>query len=108
MDSLFWALLDTGAHFCLLNEAAAVFLGEALTEELGAFEVRTPYGLIEGELYRHPITLIAEVGESLDIDTTIFIPPGWQGPCFLGYAGALERVRFAIDPRGNHFSFGSL
>ena len=107
-DFSFWALLDTGAHFCLLNEAAASSLRGGLTEGLGRITLRTSYGPIEGNLYRHRITLIAEVGQSLDIDATVFIPPGWQGPCFLGYAGVLERVRFAIDPRTNQFGFGSL
>ncbi len=102
----FWALLDTGAHFCLLNEAAAASIRGSLTEGLGAFTVRTSHGPIEGELYRQRITLLAEAGESLDIDATVFIPPGWQGPCFLGYAGVLERVRFAVDPKANQFSFG--
>lgn len=106
VDTLFWALLDTGAHFFLLNETVAGFLRDHLGDSLGSFTVRTAYGPVEGELYRHRVTLAAEVGESLDIDATVFLPPGWQGPCFLGYAGVLERARFGVDPGENRFSFG--
>lgn len=108
VDVLFWALLDTGAHFCLLDTTVARLLGDQLNESLGTFSVRTARGTVHGDLYRHAITLVAESGNSLDVEATVFVPPEWQGPCFLGYAGVLERVRFAIDPRGNRFHFGEL
>ena len=108
LDVLFWALLDTGAHFCLLNSTVAKMLRDQLTESLGTFSVRTAHGPVRGDLYLHPITLVAETGESLNIEATVFVPPEWQGPSFLGYAGALDRIRFAIDPRANRFYFGEL
>ncbi len=104
---VFWALLDTGAHFCLLNEEVAGLVQSRLTQGLGLFRVKTAHGLVQGQLYRHPITLPADVGESLDIDATIFVPPGWQGPCILGYAGVLDRVVFMVNPWGNLFCFGT-
>ena len=105
-DSSYWALLDTGAHFCLLNETVADVIRDHLTESLGSFAVQTPYGRVHGELYLHRIKLIAEVGMSLDIDVTLFTPPEWQGPCFLGYAGAMDRVHFAVNPLANQLRFG--
>ena len=108
VDVSFWALLDTGADFCLLNETAAGFVRDHLAEGLGPFAVRTAYGLLEGQLYRHQITLLAEVGKSVDIEATVLIPPEWQGPCFLGYAGALDHVHFGINPSRNQFSFSAL
>jgi len=108
LHASFWTLLDTGGHFCLLNETVAGLLGDHLVEDLGTFAVRTAHGLVEGKLYRHPVALVAESGESLNIDSTVFVPPDWQGPCILGYAGVLERVRFAVDPGTNEFCFGSL
>ncbi len=44
----------------------------------------------------------------MDIEANVFVVPGWQAPCFIGYAGALDRVRFAIDPSANRFYFGPL
>ena len=108
VDVSFWALLDTGSHFCLLNETVAGFLGDHLVDSLGRFTVRTAYGPIEGQLYRHQITLLAEVGQSADIDATVFIPPDWRGPCFLGYAGALDHVHFGVNPGRDQFSFSAL
>jgi hypothetical protein len=108
VDYSFWALLDTGAHFCLLNETAAEFARDRLVEGLGPFAVRTAYGLLEGQLYRHQITLLADVGISVDIEATVLVPPEWQGPCFLGYAGALDHLHFGINPDRNQFSFSAL
>ena len=108
MSFSFWALLDTGAHFCLLNETVTGFVRDQLVDGLGTFVVRTAYGSLEGELFRHGITLVAEVGKSVDIEATVFVPPGWKGPCFLGYSGALDRIRFAIDPRDSLFSFSPI
>ena len=108
LDAAFYALLDTGAHFCLLNEAVAGLLQDHLSEGLGSVTLRTAYGPAHGELYRHQITLVADEGESLDIEATVFVPSGWNGPCFLGYAGVFDRVLFAINPGLNLFYFGSL
>lgn len=108
VDFSFWALLDTGAHFCLLNDTVFRFVRDHLSEGLGPFVVRTAYGLLEGQLYRYPITLLADVGKSVDVETTVLIPPGWRGSCFLGYAGALDHVHFGIQPESNQFSFSAL
>ena len=106
IEGSFLALLDTGAHYCILNTMVADLVRDELSESLGVFSVETDRGRMQGELYRHTITLIAEEGESLDIDAVVFIPPGWNGPCFLGYAGAMEYARFAVNPRTNRFQFG--
>lgn len=106
VEASFLALFDTGSHFCLLNETVAGLIRDNLTDGLGSFRVRTAYGPAEGELYRYPITFIAEAGESLCIDATVFVPEGWQGPCFMGYSGVLDHVFFAIDPLGCMFYFG--
>jgi hypothetical protein len=101
-------LLDTGAHYCILNAAVADFVGDQLAESLGPFAVETALGRVWGPLYRHTITLIVEEGESLDLDAVVFVPPDWHAPCFLGYAGALEHARFAINPHANRFYFGGV
>lgn len=102
------ALLDTGAHYCLLNEDAARLTRRHLTTPLGEIAVRTAHGPVRGDLYAHRIRLIAEEGEPLDIESTLFLPPAWHGPSILGYTGSLDRMRFAVDPEINHFYFGPL
>ena len=55
---------------------------------------------------RAPVSLVADVGESPDLDATFFVSADWRQGTFLGYSGLLERIRFAIDPYRNLFYFG--
>jgi len=102
------ALLDTGAHFCILNQEVADFARHQLTETIGQARLGTAYGVLSGELYRLGIELVAQIGDDLDIETVALITPDWHGPSFIGYCGALERLRFAVDPTVNRFYFGRL
>lgn len=102
------ALLDTGAHYCILNRDLGSRIGARLTAPIGRIELRTAQGLLEGDLYTHRITMLADIGESLDIEATLLISPDWLGPSFLGYLGALDRLRFAIDPQSSRFYFSAL
>ena len=104
----FFALLDTGAHYCILHQHVVDLVQGQLTDHLGETVVRTAHGPVGGELYILRIELIADVGEHLDIDAVAFISPSWQAPSFIGYTGMLDRLRFAIDPQINRFFFGRL
>ena len=87
-------------------------LNAELNEQLGLFETSSPVklhtasGLMTGSLTRHPITLAAQDGEDLEIDATLFVCKDWRRENFLGYAGFLQRMRFAVDPWLNKFYFG--
>lgn len=107
VEPVFLALLDTGGCFCILNDRVATLVKGRLVEPLDKVSIRTAHGILEGNLYRHQIALVAEDGEPLDVHATVFVPPVWSGPCFLGYSGALDRVRFAVDPEMNRFYFGT-
>jgi hypothetical protein len=52
--------------------------------------------------------LVADNGESLSIEATVWVSREWTGGNFLGYGGLLERIRFAVDPANNLFYFGPL
>ena len=107
VDPGFLALVDTGGHFCILNQEVADQVRDQRVDGLGRVKLRTAYGLVEGELYSHRLTLVAGFGESVDIEASVFVSPDWKAPSFIGYSGALERVRFAVDPFTNRFYFGS-
>jgi len=62
---------------------------------------------VEGRLERTAVSILADEGDSLDIEATAFVSPDWKDVTFLGYSGLLERIRFAIDPRENLFYFGA-
>lgn len=101
-------LLDTGGHFCILNQEILADIRPQLSEPLDSATLRTAHGPISGEIHLHTIELIAEVGESLSIEATVFVSPEWQGPSFLGYTGVLDRVLIALDPQANRFYFRAL
>ena len=105
----FLALLDTGGHYCILNTSVIEEIGEdRLVDKVGHAELRTALGLIRGDLYIHRITLIADSGRPLGFEATVFVSPDWQGANFIGYAGALDRMCFAVNPQKSRLYFGPL
>lgn len=74
----------------------------------GRVVLSTRLGRFHGTLFRGLITLVADQGESLDVEATVFLSADWPGPNFLGYQGLLQRIRFAVDPETNLFYFGRI
>ena len=106
------AVLDTGAPYAILDPEIARAAGFTDDLALDRIKMNIRGQRLAGSLTRLNITLQATEGDDLTIDTTTFIPDSssaWGGfPSFLGLAGFLERVRFAIDPNTDTFYFGSL
>lgn len=106
LDRFVTAQLDTGAAWSVL--------GSEIAEELGLFDasgevtcLKTSLGVKQGTLLRVPLKILADQGESLDVDGTFFVSPDWpEGLTFLGYSGLLDSIRFALDPQVNDFYFG--
>jgi len=103
------AIVDTGADWSVLNTEIA--------EELGLFGVEgepialsTRFGAIAGYLVQASVTLLADDGDSLRLDATVFVSADWPSSAgtFLGYSGLLERMRFAVDPQSNVLFFGPI
>jgi hypothetical protein len=105
LGSTFLGLLDTGAPWCIFVPELAEALGFDV-EPADDERISTRYGIFEGRLVRIPVRLLADEGESVEIQATVFVSGAWPGPNFLGYNGLLERLRFAIDPSSNTFHFG--
>ncbi len=103
---VFLALLDTGGHYCIFNEIVAASVSDLLTESLGATILRTAHGPVRGELFLHRVELLAEEGEDLDFEAVVFVAPDWRAPSYIGYTGALERLRFAVIPESNRIYVG--
>jgi len=104
---VFLALLDTGGHFCILNDLVANLVEDRLGERIDEVSLQTARGLVRGDLYRHRIVLIAEKGESLTVDSNVLVLKDWTAPCFIGYSGFLDRLSFAVDAPRNRFYFGT-
>lgn len=90
-------------------------LNAELAHELGLFEqdgesatISSRVGEIKGKLVTATTTLVAEEGESIEVESIVFVSSEWPEGNFIGYSGLLERIRFAIDPGSNSFFFGAL
>ena len=108
------AFVDTGAPYviCKPQIARLLRLDRRSGERIQNVNLRGYY--LEGTLYRLTVVLIAEMGESLPVDATVFVPElqpdqEWQDfPSILGLNSFLERIRFAVDPAQDRFYFGGL
>ena len=101
------AQLDTGAAWSMLDAEIA----EAMALLSGGGEparIRTKDGPFAGRLERASLEIVADEGEALSFEATVWVSPDWRGGTFLGYAGLLDHIRFAVDPRDDSFHFGPL
>lgn len=101
------AQLDTGATYSIIRSDLAESVGLS-AEGLANMKISTRLGDFRGRLVRCPVTLVADLGEELLFEATVWVSDDWTGSNFLGYSGLLERIRFAVDPGANRFYFGSV
>lgn len=107
VDLTLTAQLDTGSAWSVLRRELVEDLGLISNgEPPGQVPLVTRFGTITGDLVRVPVTLLADKGESLDFEATVFVSPDWPGGNFIGYGGLLQHIRFAVDPELNLFYFG--
>ena len=100
-----YALVDTGTPYCIFEAEVVEALG--LSFDNGeSITLNTAYGSFRGTIQRLTIRLVAEQGDSLDVDASVFITGEWGYGNFVGYSGFLERFRFAVDAATNSFYFG--
>lgn len=105
------AVIDTGAPYLICNPELASQIDFSRLATLEATQIRTHIGLVQGQLFRMGVMLLAEEGNTLELQATAFVPDPsrWaKNPSFLGFYGCLERVRFAVDPESEKFYFGPL
>jgi len=100
------ALVDTAAPWCVLEGALASVFAERDAILVPRQILSSRLGIHTGDLCRASVTLLADEGDSLTVDATVFVCPDWSGPNIIGYNGLLERIRFAVDPSFNAFYFG--
>ena len=106
------AVVDTGAPYVICAPDIARRAGIDPASALKKDRMLIRQMRLDGFVYRLNLTLKAEVGEDLNVDATVFVPEVeefWGDfPSFIGLAGFLERIRFAIDPNTDTFYFGQL
>ncbi len=99
------AQLDSGSAFSMLEVELAQALG-VLDGDGEPTRVHTRFGSVDGRLERIPIVLVADQGESLDVEATFLVSRDWTGKTFLGYTGFIDKLRIALDSPANDFYFG--
>jgi hypothetical protein len=111
------AFVDTGGVFAICSPEIAAQLKLDPGEGVTADPIRWRRESLQGVLHRIPITILAQEGTSLTIETTCFVPKlshwqQWQSdfPCILGMYLCFDRLRFAVDPDPDNemFYFGAL
>ena len=101
-------MVDTGAPWCIFEPT----IGEVLREHIYILQesvvIDSRLGRFRGTLGQGRLQIIAADGEDLNVEAVMFLCPEWPGGNFIGYEGALDRIRFAVDPQRNHFYFSAL
>lgn len=105
-------VVDTGTPYVILAPRIARLVGLIPEFALSRERMLIRGVRLDGSIYRFNMTLVANVGEDLELQATIFVPDAeeeWGDfPSFIGLGGFLERIRFAVDPSADTFYFGSL
>lgn len=107
-------IVDTGALWCILSpDDFGPLVGEYGPLEAFVVSLNVRGIRYTGQIYRVPLTLIADEGADLTADATVFVPElypdeTWPHPNFIGLEGFLSRIRFAVDPTQNLFYFGGV
>ncbi len=107
------AILDTGAPYSICEREIAEQIGFDPDDAIEAEPINMWAGEMKGKIHRVNLSLLADEGESLFLDTPVFVPetenqefiPGFP-PSFLGLIGCLQSMRFAVDPFSQTFYFG--
>ena len=109
MDEPFLALLDTAAEYSVLDREIATEVGLASSEG-DRITLSHRGGSTPGKLVRTTMRMLADEGEDLVVEATVFVPDHNWAPTgyrnFIGYIGFLERVKLGLDPQENHVYFG--
>ena len=106
-------VVDTGGVYLVCDPEIADLLDVDPARGLGIAELNIRGIKVSGSLHRLSLTLLAEQGQSIELEATAFVPrlqpnEPWKLPSFMGLMGCLERLRFAVDPSTDTFYFGAL
>lgn len=108
------AMVDTGAPYVVCAPRLVRQIPLDTTSALERKTILIRGSWVSGYLYRLAVRFLAETGDSLAVDATVFLPDlEWEEtwghlPSFIGWGGCLERMRFAVDPGSDTFYFGPL
>lgn len=106
-------MLDTGSQWSMLGGEIIDLIRDDLGEKLDGFVMNTRIGDFQCGIHELEITLKAQWGNDLIVDSKVAVSEEWPGPIVLGIQGFFECLRFGIEPKEsqnkqNLFYFGKL
>ncbi len=112
LDQATVAAIDTGGAYLILDPEYVDYSLDTLGEAVEPARLQIRGVAYDGALYRLPIMILAQEGQSLEVEVTAFVPSlgpeePWPLPMMMGLKGCLEFFRFAVDPAANMWFFGS-
>jgi len=104
--------VDTGGMYFILDPEWAAEIGYD-ADPLDRVTIYSRGRHLRGTLSRCAVTLLAQTGQSQQVEVTAFLPDWdgqtpWDIPAFFGLRRCLDAFRFAVDPARNLFYFGPL
>lgn len=106
-------MLDTGSQWSMLGGEIIDLIRDDLGEKLGELVMITRIGKFQCDIHELEITLKAQWGKDLIVDSKVAVSEEWTGPIVLGIRGFFECLRFGIEPKEsqdqqNLFYFGKV
>lgn len=98
LEEQYTALLDTGSHYCFMQQALAEQLELSPETGMPSPPVSTRFGTINGGFHRCEVRIPAKVGKDLIVDATWIVSAEWPGPTVLGWIGFLQGTAFGCHP----------
>jgi hypothetical protein len=95
------ALIDTGATWTVLPRALIDGWAVQVDDLERSLRIESRFGSHSGTVVQLDLTLLAEPGRGGDLDVPgarAVVIDDWPGPMVIGFHGALEVIRIAIDP----------
>ena len=89
--------LDTGSQWSVLRADVASTLGLPV-DDVQSVEMKSWRGPVRGPLVPCVPLLLHATPCPLLVEVTFLVAVDWSGPNVLGWQGALDKLRFALDP----------
>lgn len=96
-----YALLDTGATWTIVPSDLLEAVQAPIEPTGNEITIGSRFGRHRGPVVRMDLTLLAEPGWGVDLEipgARALVIDDWPGPVVVGFHGALELIRFAMDP----------
>lgn len=106
------AMLDTGAQWSIIGGETLELIQGDLGQASDSIKISTRLGPMSCMIHELTVTLQAQWGSDLAVNSKVAVCNEWRGPLVLGFYGFLEILKIGIEPsistdQRNLFYFGN-